>query len=145
MKKSLVALACLLRRPKYRGRKNHNLPIKFDRKENPFRGVFFIDTLTMFLYTWDYKKGVIFMISFTYEDNIAVNWDGDKTFNITRDRVIIDSFVEQETPTLEKANIIADEYIQESLQDEMLRDADTMQDQDDEMEFQFRSPDLFKM
>ena len=85
------------------------------------------------------------MISFTYEDNIAINWDGDKTFNITRDKVIIDSFVEQETPTLEKANIIADEYIQESLQDEMLRDADTMQDQDDEMEFQFRSPDLFKM
>jgi len=32
---------------------------------------------------------------------------------------------------LEKANIIADEYIQESLQDEMLRDADEMQDQDD--------------
>ena len=85
------------------------------------------------------------MISFTYEDNIAVNWDGDKTFNITRDRVIIDSFMEQETPMLEKANIIADEYIQESLQDEMLRDADTMQDQDDEMEFQFQSPDLFKM
>ena len=53
--------------------------------------------------------------------------------------------MEQETPTLEKANIIADEYIHESLQDEMLRDADTMQDQDDEMEFQFRSPDLFKM
>jgi hypothetical protein len=22
------------------------------------------------------------MISFTYEDNIAVNWDGDKIFNI---------------------------------------------------------------
>jgi hypothetical protein len=71
------------------------------------------------------------MISFTYEDNIAVNWDGLKTFNITRDKVVIDSFEEQEIPTLEKANIIADEYIQESLQDEMLRDADTMQDQDD--------------
>ena len=85
------------------------------------------------------------MISFTYEDNIAVNWDGLKTFNITRDKVVIDSFEEQEIPTLEKANIIADEYIQESLQDEMLRDADTMQDQDDEMEFQFQSPDLFKM
>ena len=85
------------------------------------------------------------MISFTYEDNIAVNWDGLKTFNVTRDRVVIDSFEEQEIPTLKKANIIADEYIQESLQDEMLRDADTMQDQDDEMEFQFRSPDLFKM
>jgi len=71
------------------------------------------------------------MISFTYEDNIAVNWDGLKTFNVTRDKVVIDSFEEQEIPTLEKANIIADEYIQESLQDEMLRDADTMQDQDD--------------
>ena len=85
------------------------------------------------------------MISFTYEDNIAVNWDGLKTFNITRDKVVIDSFEEQEIPTLEKANIFADEYIQESLQDEMLRDADTMQDQDDEIEFQFQSPDLFKM
>jgi hypothetical protein len=71
------------------------------------------------------------MISFTYEDNIAVNWDGDKIFNVTRDHVLIDSFEEQETPTLKKANIIADEYIQESLQDEMLRDADTMQDQND--------------
>ena len=85
------------------------------------------------------------MISFTYEDNIAVNWDGLKTFNVTRDKVVIDSFEEQEIPTLKKANMIADEYIQESLQDEMLRDADTMQDQDDEMEFQFRSPDLFQM
>ena len=56
MKKSLVALAYSLRQSKYRGRKNHNLPIKFDRKENPFRGVFFIDTLTMFLYTWDNRK-----------------------------------------------------------------------------------------
>ena len=71
------------------------------------------------------------MISFTYEDNIAVNWDGLKTFNITRDKVVIDSFEEQEIPTLEKANIIADDYIKDALQDEMLRDADTMQDQDD--------------
>ena len=85
------------------------------------------------------------MISFTYEDNIAVNWDGLKTFNVTRDKVVIDSFEEQEIPTLKKANMIADEYIQESLQDEMFRDADEMQDQDDEMEFQFRSPDLFRM
>ena len=71
------------------------------------------------------------MISFTYEDNIAVNWDGLKTFNVTRDKVVIDSFEEQEIPTLKKANMIADEYIQESLQDEMFRDADEMQDQDD--------------
>jgi hypothetical protein len=90
------------------------------------------------------KKGFN-MISFTYEDNIAVNWDGLKTFNVTRDKVVIDSFEEKEIPTLKKANIIADEYIEEKLQDEMFRDADEMQDQDDEMEFQFRSPDLFSM
>ena len=82
---------------------------------------------------------------FYYDDNITIFWDGDKIFNVLRDEVLIDSFAEQETPTREKAEIIADEFIQESLQDEMLRDADTMQDQDDEMEFQFRSPDLFQM
>ena len=63
-------------------------------------------------------------------------------FHVITFHIIVQELLES---TLEKANIIADEYIQESLQDEMLRDADTMQDQDDEMEFQFRSPDLFKM
>ena len=48
MKKSLVALAYSLRQPKYRGRKNHNLPIKFDREESPeFVGAFFIDKLAI--------------------------------------------------------------------------------------------------
>ena len=85
------------------------------------------------------------MISFTYPENVAVNWDGDKTFIITRDKVTVDSFAENETPTFDHAQRIADEYIEEKLQDEMFRDADEMQDQDDEMEFQFRSPDLFSM
>tara|TARA_R100001594_G_C3844155_1_gene216656 strand:- start:48 stop:278 length:231 start_codon:yes stop_codon:yes gene_type:complete len=75
------------------------------------------------------------MISFTYEDNIAVNWDGDKIFNITRDSVIIDSFEEQETPTLKKANIIADEYIQELLQEEMLDHADIYYDSESEEQY----------
>ena len=85
------------------------------------------------------------MISFTYPENVAVNWNGDKTFIITRDKVTVDSFAENETPTFDHAQRIADEYIEEKLQDEMFRDADEMQDQDDEMEFQFRSPDLFSM
>ena len=34
------------------------------------------------------------MISFTYEDNVAGGWDGDKTFNLTRDKVHIDSLLE---------------------------------------------------
>jgi len=85
------------------------------------------------------------MIKFEYENDVSIEWDEGKIFNVLRDEVLIDSFAEQETPTREKAHIIADEFIQESLQDEMLRDADTMQDQDDEMEIQFRSPDLFQM
>jgi len=85
------------------------------------------------------------MIKFEYENDVSIEWDEGKIFNVFRDEVLINSFAEQETPTREKAHIIADEFIQESLQDEMLRDADTMQDQDDEIEFQFRSPDLFQM
>ena len=85
------------------------------------------------------------MISFTYLENVAVNWDGDKTFIITRDKVTVDSFEEKETPTFDHAQRIADEYIQEKLEEEKFRDADELQDQDDEMEFQFRSPDLFSM
>ena len=85
------------------------------------------------------------MISFTYPENVAVNWDGDKNFTVTRDKVTVDSFAENETPTFDHAQRIADEYIEEKLQAEMFRDADEMQDQDDEMEFQFRSPDLFSM
>ena len=85
------------------------------------------------------------MIKFEYENDVSIEWDEDKIFNVFRDEVLINSFAEQETPTREKAHIIADEFIQESLQDEMFRDADEMQDQDDEMEFQFRSPDLFQM
>ena len=114
----------------------------------------------MFLYTWDNRKeendfntdytfinfhGGIYMIKFEYENDVSIEWDEGKIFNVLRDEVLIDSFAEQETPTREKAHIIADEFIQESLQDEMFRDADEMQDQDEEIEFQFRSPDLFQM
>jgi hypothetical protein len=71
------------------------------------------------------------MISFTYPENVAVNWDGDKNFTVTRDKVTVDSFAENETPTPDHAQKIADEYIEEKLQDEVFRDADEMQDQDD--------------
>ena len=39
---------------------------------------------------------------------------------------------------VEKAEKIADEYMAEKLQEEML-------DNDDDIEFQFRNPDLFRM
>ena len=71
--------------------------------------------------------------------DVAIFWDGDKLFQVQNDGKIVDSFTEPETiATVEKAEQIADEYMAEKLQEEMLDNAD-------DIEFQFRSPDLFRM
>ena len=62
--------------------------------------------------------------NFYYDDNITIFWDGDKIFNVLRDEVLIDSFEEQETLTPQKAELIADDWLAEKLQDEMLDHAD---------------------
>jgi len=64
------------------------------------------------------------MIKFHYENNISIEWDEDKIFNVLRDEVLINSFAEQETPTPKKAELIADEWLADVLQDEMLDHAD---------------------
>ena len=104
---------------------------------------FNIDALSRFLYTWDNRKeendfntdytftnfhGGLFMkqISkhFYYDDNITIFWNGDKIFNVFRDEVLINSFEEQETLTPQKAELIADDWLAEKLQDELLDHAD---------------------
>jgi len=76
---------------------------------------------------------------FFYDENVAVFWDGDRLFQVQNDGKIVDSFTENETiATVEKAEKIADEYMTEKLQEEMLDNAD-------DIEFQFRNPDLFRM
>ena len=76
---------------------------------------------------------------FFYDNDVAIFWDGDKMFQVQNDGKIVDSFTENETiATGEKAEQIADEYVAEKLQEEMLDNAD-------DIEFQFRSPDLFRM
>ena len=76
---------------------------------------------------------------FFYDENVAVFWDGDKLFQVQNDGKIVDSFTEPETiATVEKAEQIADDYMAEKLEEEMLDNAD-------DIEFQFRSPDLFRM
>ena len=64
------------------------------------------------------------MIKFEYENDVSIEWDEGKIFNVFRDEVLINSFAEQETPTREKAHIIADEWLADVLQDEMLDHAD---------------------
>jgi len=76
---------------------------------------------------------------FFYDNDVAIFWDGDKMFQVQNDGKIVDCFTENETiATVEKAEQIADEYVAEKLQEEMLDNAD-------DIEFQFRSPDLFRM
>ena len=58
------------------------------------------------------------MIDFLYEDDIIITWDTDKTFVVCRDSVTINSFAERETLTLEKAQLIADEWIEDRRQEE---------------------------
>jgi hypothetical protein len=62
--------------------------------------------------------------NFYYDDNIIVHWNGDKIFNVLRDEVLIDSFEEHETLTPAKAELIADDYLADALQEEMLDHAD---------------------
>jgi hypothetical protein len=64
------------------------------------------------------------MIKFEYENNISIEWNEDKIFNVFRDEVLINSFAEQETPTRKKAELIADEWLADVLQDELLDHAD---------------------
>ena len=64
---------------------------------------------------------------FFYDEDIAVFWDGDKLFQVQNDGKIVDSFEEHETvTTVEKAEQIADDYMAEKLQEEMLDNSDTL-------------------
>ena len=72
------------------------------------------------------------MIDFLYEDDITIKWDTDKTFVVCRDGVTINSFEEQETLTMEKARLIADEWLGDMLQEEMLDHADEMYNEEDD-------------
>ena len=72
------------------------------------------------------------MIKFHYENNVIIEWNEDKIFNVLRDEVLINSFEEQETPTPKKAELIADEWLADVLQDELLDHADEMYNEEAE-------------
>jgi hypothetical protein len=75
------------------------------------------------------------MIKFHYENNVIIEWNEDKIFNVLRDEVLINSFAEQETPTRKKAELIADEWLADVLQDELLNHADIYHDEESEEQY----------
>ena len=75
------------------------------------------------------------MIKFHYENNVIIEWNEDKIFNVLRDEVLINSFAEQETPTRKKAELIADEWLADVLQEEMLDHADIYHDEKSEEQY----------
>ena len=85
---------------------------------------------------------------FYYDNDISIYWNRAETFTIYDDsklpRKEINCFTVEETLTPKQAELIADEWLEEQIEEEKLKDADIFHNEED-MEFQFESPDLFKM
>tara|TARA_R110000824_G_scaffold363541_1_gene551531 strand:+ start:304 stop:600 length:297 start_codon:yes stop_codon:yes gene_type:complete len=85
---------------------------------------------------------------FHYDNDISIYWNRAETFTIYDDsklpRKEINCFTVEETLTPKQAELIADEWLEEQIEEEKLKDADIFHNEED-MEFQFHSPDLFKM
>jgi len=79
---------------------------------------------------------------FFYDDDISIYWNRAETFTIYDDsklpRKEINCFTVNESMTPKQAEEQADSWLEYELEEEKLRHAD-------DMEFQFESPDLFKM
>jgi len=67
--------------------------------------------------------------------HITITWDTDKTFVVCWVGVRINSFEEHETLTMEKARLIADEWLGDMLQEEMLDHADIYHDEESEEQY----------
>ena len=75
---------------------------------------------------------------FFYDDEISIKWDCDKSFTGWKKNDIVNNFTVEESMTPKQAEEQADAWLEYELEEEKLRHAD-------DMEFQFESPDLFKM
>jgi hypothetical protein len=77
-------------------------------------------------------------IWFWYENDISIYWNRSNTFYVYNGDKEINCFTVNETMTSKQAEEQADAWLEYELEEEKLRHAD-------DMEFQFESPDLFKM
>ena len=61
---------------------------------------------------------------FFYDDDISIYWNRSKTFNIYSDGKEVNCFTVNESLTPKQAEEIADEWLTERLQEEMVDNAD---------------------
>jgi|TARA_R100001079_G_scaffold29805_1_gene15077 hypothetical protein len=63
-------------------------------------------------------------ITFKYDDNIEIIWNGDVDFTIQQDGKVMQSFKALNVKNKEEAETAADEQLAEILEEEKLRHAD---------------------
>ena len=64
-------------------------------------------------------------IRFKYEDDIEIEWNGSATFNVFNGGRNVNCFTDYSAKTMEQAQVIADEWLEEQLEEEKLRNADS--------------------
>ena len=64
-------------------------------------------------------------IRFKYENDIEIEWNGSATFNVFNGGRNVNCFTDQSAKTMEQAQVIADEWLEEQLVEEQLRNADS--------------------
>ena len=64
-------------------------------------------------------------IRFKYENDIEIEWNGSATFNVFNGGKNVNCFTDYSAKTMEQAQVIADEWLEEQLEEEQLRNADS--------------------
>ena len=64
-------------------------------------------------------------IRFKYENDIEIEWNGSATFNVFNGGRNVNCFTDYSAKTMEQAQVIADEWLEEQLEEEQLRNADS--------------------
>ena len=64
-------------------------------------------------------------IRFKYEDDIEIEWNGSATFNVFNGGRNVNCFTDNNCKTMEQAQKSSDEWLEEQLEEEKLRNADS--------------------
>ena len=64
-------------------------------------------------------------IRFKYEDDIEIEWNGSATFNVFNGGRNVNCFTDYSAKTMEQAQKSSDEWLEEQLEEEKLRNADS--------------------
>tara|TARA_R100000750_G_scaffold60983_1_gene51057 strand:+ start:47 stop:256 length:210 start_codon:yes stop_codon:yes gene_type:complete len=64
-------------------------------------------------------------IRFKYENDIEIAWNGSATFNVFNGGKNVNCFTDYSAKTMKQAQKSADEWLEEQLEEEKLRNADS--------------------